>query len=310
MRRAWLGLAALGLLSGLFGCVTGPQKADEVLGPYRGDVVVLLMGKEGCPGTADLSGELAEYSKVKPEGVSLLRVDAPPPGGKVKAAKKWTAGYPYTLDNDRVVADHMGFFYYPTLYILDQDGEVRYTGGGEDNFKSIVSEILDEKPGAPKKMFSPLMIAVGDKGAPFSTNSLDGAKVSSASYEENEAVLIIFSSTTCPFSKKAVASAPRLRDEFAGNGGDVLIVDTGGDPEAIRAFYEESTPGITVIPDEDKKISKDGYGVQAVPFFYVLNKDGRVAYRMPFSEDAARDAMRVTLGLMKKPAKIEARGAG
>jgi peroxiredoxin len=307
---AMLGLAALCLLTGLFGCATGPQKASEVLAPYKGDVLVLLMGQDGCGGTRNLSGNLAEYNKVKPQGVSVVRIDAPPPGGKISPAGNWTAGYPYSLDDDRVVADHLGFFYYPTLYILDQDGEVRYSGGGEGDIKTIVSEILSEKPGSPKKMFSPMMLAVGDRAAPFTTESLAGQRVSNASYEGKDAVLIIFSSTTCPYSMKAVKCAPKLKTEFAEKGADVLVVDFGGDPDSIRSFYEESTPGITVIPDEDQKISREGYGVQAVPFFYVLNKDGRVAYRMPFSEDAARDAMKVTLGLMEKPGKIEARGAG
>jgi len=295
----------------LWGCASSTPKPSTVdLASYQGDVVVLLMGSPTCPGTRDITARLSEYNGNKPQGVELVRIDVPPPDGKIKKPAKWTEGFPYYIDDGRKIADDIGFFYYPTMYILDGDGEVRYTGGWEEAVPEYVSEILAEKPGGKKRMFSPTMLDVGEKAAYFSGTTLDGKRVSTEEFPGRQATLLIFSSTTCPFSKKAVASAPKLLEEFKDRKAGVIIVDAGGDPAKIRSYYDEKTPGVPVLSDQSKAISKDKYGVQTYPFFYVMNSKGAVSYRMPFTEDAARTAMQSTLGMLDGNVKIKTKGAG
>lgn len=299
------------LFSVLFGCASSTPRAPAVdLASFQGDVLVLVMGSPTCPGTKSITKEFSTYNATKPAGVTLMRIDVPPPGGEIKKPAKWAEAYPYFVDNSRKTAEELAFFYYPTMYILDKDGEMRYSGDWEDGVPGYISEILTEKAGGDKRMFSPTMLDVGEKAAYFSGTTLDQRKVSTEEFSRSKATLLIFSSTTCPFSKKAVASAPKLLEEFGSKDGNVIIVDAGGKPSSIRSYYAEKTPGVPVLTDEDTSISKDKYGVQTYPFFYVFDGQGAVAYRMPYTEDAARTAMKATLGLLEGDVKIEAKGAG
>jgi peroxiredoxin len=294
-----------------FSCASSAPRTPAVdLASYRGDVLVLVIGSPTCPGTKALTKKFSDYDRGKPTGVTVMRIDVPPPGGEIKKPAQWTEAWPYHVDNSRVIAEELAFFYYPTMYILDKEGEVRYSGDWEDAVPEYVNEILAEKPGAKKRMFSPTMLDVGEKAAYFSGTTLDQRKVSTADFSRAKATLLIFSSTTCPFSKKAVASAPKLLEEFGPKNGSVIIVDAGGNPSSIRSYYDEKTPGVPVLSDEEQTISKDKYGVQTYPFFYVFDGKGAVAHRMPYTEEAARTAMQATLGLIKGDVKIEAKGAG
>ncbi len=290
------------------GCISGTH---DPLAEYEGDVLVALLGKDGCPGTARAMPVLDEYNRNKPEGVTVLRVDVPVPGQGVKRVENWTAGFPYEVDGDRVAAERLGFFFYPTLYIIDSEGEIRFHGGCEDvEIKGMVSAILSEKAGEEKHIFTPPMPAVGEMAAAFEATTFAGEAVKLDGLMGEKATLIVFSSVTCPFSKKAVQCLPGFMSEFDAKGAAVLIVEKDGADREAAAFYADKTPGVTVVADPDKEISLEKYGVQSAPFFYLLDRDGRILYRMPFTEDAARTALEAGLGLKKAPVRIESRGAG
>lgn len=311
MRNFSLFFFTIVTVAALAGCTAiSSSDGSEFLAPHKGEVLVALLGTQGCPGTEDGTKFLAEYNKTRPEGVSIMRVDVPAPGGKVKRVTTWTAGFEYAVDEDRDLAERLDFFYYPTLYILDRDGEMRYSGACDDGVKDVVKALLAEKPGDPKPMFSPTMLEVGEKAESFSLKSLQGNTVSFDDIRGKEATLLIFNSTTCPFSKKAVISAPELASKFSPKGASIAVMDRGSPETDLKSFYMEKIPDIPVLLDPDCTVSQDTFGVTAVPFFYIFDKNGAVAYRMPFSEEAAEGAMKAALGMTSGRYKGKSKGAG
>ena len=322
-------LAGAGVFLAAGGC--GRKAApddDDVLGRYRGRTLVLLMGMPKCPGTAKASRFLSEYAREKPEGVALLQLDVRPPGGWLpgelalptdspaptaagKEAVPGDAGLAHEVDRGRAVADRLAFFYYPTLYILDRDGKVRFRGGCEpDRVRRMVAEIRAERPGAPKRVYTPPLPAVGSPAAAFAGKDLDGRAVSLRTLRGDKATLLFFGSTTCPYSTRAVPGLPALKAEFKGKGAEIVIVNIGKVEKTTRSFYAEKAPRITVVADEGREISEKKYGVRTVPYLYVIDKAGKVAARRAYTPAAARASLAKSLGLKPPRVRLPSSGAG
>jgi len=283
----------------------------EQLAEYKGDVLVLLMGMPGCLGTERAMEFLPAFDKKKPEGVSVLRLDVPPAGKTIETPRNLPAGFPYAVDAGRSAADGLDFFYYPTLYIFDRDGELRFRGGcDEENVAEIVAALLAEAPGAKKRSFTPATPTAGDRAAGFTGTTTGGESVTLDGLRGEAATLLVFSSITCPYSKKAMEDMPGLVSEFGPKGASFVIVDPAESAGAIKGFYASKAPGVPVLVDSSREISVAKYGVRTVPYFYVIDADGMVAGKMPFSAEAARAALESVLGMSSEPVRVKASGAG
>ncbi len=285
--------------------------SSPLLSDCQGDVTVLLMGSPRCPGSQEANRILKKYDESKPDGVSIVRVEVPPPGGVMTLPDGWNPGIRSLVDTDRQAAESLDFYYYPTLYIFDRDGEMRFKGDcEEDRVAEIVDALAAEKPGAKKTSFDKALPLAGTPAAAFSASTLEGKSVSLADLKGHKATLLVFGSTTCPYSKKAMVCVPRLKNDYASKGVSVAIVNAGGTATEIAPFYRATTPDVTVVVDSSSDISSRKYGVNTVPFFYVLDGNGKVAYRMAFNEVTAREAIEAVLGLSTKPVKPRSGGAG
>lgn len=285
--------------------------ASPILSECQGNVTVLLMGSPGCPGSQEANRVLRKFDGTKPDGVSIVRVEVPPPGGTMTLPDGWNPGIPFLVDTDRQTAEAFDFYYYPTLYIFDRDGAMRFKGDcKEDRVSEVVESLVAERPGAEKTSFNKALPSAGTPAAAFSATTIDGNKVSLAKLKGDKATLLVFGSTTCPYSKKAMPCVPRIMSDYASKGLSVAIVNAGGTAGEIGPFYKDAAPGVTVVVDSASDISSKKYGVNTVPFFYVLDAGGKIAYRMAFNEETAREAIEAVLGLSSKPVKERSGGAG
>jgi len=299
------------LKAGATGEGTVNLSSSPLLSEYRGDVTVLLMGSPGCPGSQEANRILKKYDQSKPDGVSIVRVEVPPPGGSMTLPDGWNPGIPSLVDHDRQAAEAFDFYYYPTLYIFDRDGDLRFKGDCEEGpVVDVVGALTAEKPGAEKRSFNKALPAAGEAAAAFSASTLEGKRVSLADLAGDKATLLVFGSITCPYSKKAMVCVPRLKDDYAPKGVTVAIINAGGTAAEVGPFYGSTTPEVTVVVDSSSNISSKKYGVNTVPFFYVLDGEGKIAYRMAFNEETAREAIEAVLGLSAKPVKPRSGGAG
>ena len=317
-------LAACGALLGaaITGCGQGeaptqtasgaaaPAAADPIAA-QKGKVLLLLAGMPGCAATAKATEFLTQYAPAKPDGVAILRLDVPPPGGKIGDAGDWTAPFPREIDATRKLAARLDFFYYPTFYILDAESTVRFAGGCEpEQVKKMVGEILAEKPGAPKRMYTPPLPKVGETAAEFVAENPDGKHLASKDLLGKKATLLYFGSTTCPFSVKGLDGLAKLVAEFKEKEVAAAIINQGTIDETEYTLYRAKVAGVHVLVDADCSIGKGKFGVQAVPFFYVLDAAGKIVARRPFTESDARAALNSALGLAKPDAKGDCEGAG
>jgi thiol-disulfide isomerase/thioredoxin len=304
---ALLLLAAAGL--GLAGCAAarGPLTAQNLLERSRGQVLVLLMGMEGCPNTQRGTEELAGYAAKRPAGVTIVRVDAPPPAEEPAPAPEWAHPYAYVLDARRELADRLEFFFYPTLYVLDWEGTVRYSGKLDlDDLRRMIGEIQAEGGGA-KKIYTPALPPVGARGADFKAKKPDGSDVDLASVRGPKGVFLYFTSTTCPFSVRGLPAMAQLARRFDDKGIGFAVINKPETVENIGKVCAENAPGIPVIVDADATICR-AYGVEPVPFFYLLDGKGAIAERKPFTPESALAALNRLLGLA--PTSDKASGAG
>lgn len=263
----------------------------DPLSRFEGDVLVLLLGIEWCGNTKIDTQFLAEYSRTVPEGVSIARYDVPLPGQTTVETLDWKHGFHYGVDKYRKIAKPLSFFYYPTLYIFDRDGEVRYCGTCDENrVPDVVTALATEEPGAEKKLFSPVMLGAGEAAPDFSATSVDGKTVQLSKHLGKNATLLFFGAVTCPFAKRAVAQLPGFQSEFASKGLSIVIVNSGPNVKSAKPFYDETAPGIPVLRDDDASIGKK-YGLVGVPFFYLLDGKGRVKEGLPFTIDAAKESV-------------------
>ena len=275
---------------------------------HQGKVLVLLLGMPGCPGTKEAMAFLNVYAKEKPEGAEVLRLDVPPPEGKLPEPEAGIA-IPHQVDEGRKVAMALDFFFYPTLYLLDKEGGVRFSGGCEpDKVRLMVADILAEKPGGEKKLYTPPLLPVGKPMPDFAGKTLAGEEKKLADLRGKQATLLLFGATSCPFSNDALTVLPRLLKDYAAKGAAIAAITRSPESDETRVLHAEKAPGITVLVDPQDKIGKELCHVPAVPFFFVLDAAGNVSVRQPFTEAGARAALDATLGL--KPGAPASGGTG
>jgi peroxiredoxin len=291
--------------------VKPPQTLDEFMAAGEGKVVVLLLGMDGCAETRAATAHLAAVVPDFPGGVSSARLDVPPPNGSLLPIENWPHPYFYAVDEDRDIADRLGFFYYPTLYVLDRDGETRFAGNCDPaKLRTMVTEILAEKAGAEKPMYTAPIPAVGSAAPAIRIRNAGGADFDLAKSREKGPVLLLFTSITCPFSREAVKTLEDLAVDLDGQDVSYVAIEKKGQVRPQRAFYDQiDLPG-PAYHDADGAICK-AYGVDPIPFYFVVNKDGTIAARGPYTKDAAWRALGGALGLAEEDLpEAGAAGAG
>ena len=285
-------------------------RPTTLMSSYHGRVLVLLLGMEGCNGTHAATEFLKKYVEQLPDGASIVRLDVPPPVGEFKTADAARLPFACGIDKDRLIAEQLDFFYYPTLYIFDRDGELRFSGGCDpERVPQMVAEIAGEAPGAEKHTYTPPLPAVGTTAPAFTGTTLDGKTVALDELRGTNATVLIFAKTKCRFTMRAFPGMQQLADSLRDKGVAVAIVNRGEPAEVIRPIYAERAPGVTVVVDESRAIT-NAYSVTAAPFLFLLDAEGRIVARMPYTFDDATRAVEQLLGLASDAATAPQTGAG
>jgi peroxiredoxin len=286
-------------------CCGGAQAAapgkipliDALPPQCRGKIVLMLLGMPGCGATDKANEFLSGYAPSKPRGAEILRIDVPPPGGKLNDLPGWKAPFPRIVDEKRTIASLIDFFYYPTFYILDRKGEVRFSGECRaGDVEKMVREIASEKPGDPLHRYMAPMPAKGDKAENFTCLLQDGTTKILSGLRGKKATLLFRGSPSCPFSAEATGALSSLARNFNAAGVSIVIVSRGATGSDSKDFYSRKAPGIPVFLDEKGTISEKKFGVTTVPFFYLLDGKGVIIERRPFTDGAARTALDALLG--------------
>jgi len=253
---------------------------------YPDQILILLLGRDAFPGTEKATVVLDDYVKNKPSGVTVLRVDVPLPGETLEPFFQWSHSFDRIYDNGRVIADQLSFFYYPTLYIFDKDGVLRFQGGCDiHEFPAIVNDILAEKSGDQKRIYSRIMLRAGTQAPLFSAKKIDGLSTDLQSISGNKGILIFFARETCALSLKELDNLDRLVAPLNREGiATVVIVQDEGKSslESFRKYADR----MTIIPDVGNTIFNK-YSVTVTPYFYLVGNCGTIFSHRSFTERAA-----------------------
>jgi thiol-disulfide isomerase/thioredoxin len=272
---------------------------SDIITQNKGKILVALFGMETCPGTEKSTPLLAEFARNKPEGVVVYRIDVPLAGHPFEEAKNLSPDLSYAIDNGRAMATRLEFFFYPTLYIFDRDGVVRFSGGLEpDRLRTMVSELLAEVPGTEKKMYTQPLVKAGEIIPDFTISNSNGSATNLSQLCADTGAMLLFSTTTCPFSLAAVDDFEKVKKDLSGKKFNYVIVTFGEDAKNVGDLYAAKSPGSIVVVDADKSVSSKYFAVSAVPFVYVLNKDRKVVDRFPFTYDKAKAVVAKAQGVM------------
>ena len=282
----------------------------KLLSSHKGEVLLLLLGRNDCPGTRKATAVLDEYVNTKPAGVTIIRVDVPLPNETLKADAEWSHKFSQIIDKDRAIANQLDFFYYPTLYIFDSDGIFRFEGGcDKTNLDNIVKEILSEKQGQTKKNFSNLIPLEGATAPDFSGTTLSGENVALNSVLGKKATLLFFAQTFCPFTIEELPNLAEITKNFKDKGIKIIIINRGEEADTIRPIYKKYCPEIMVIWDKTEEISKT-YGIDVTPYYFLLATDKKIVKRRSFTAQAGTNSLNAFLGIMEEKPRYKSSEAG
>lgn len=117
----------------------------------------------------------------------------------------------------------------------------------------------------------------------FSLRTIDGKSISSDDVR-GQVVVLAFGASWLPLSRKQAEGLKKLANEYAKQGVVVYFVATDSDsPKSknyatdaqLRSFSLRNDLTLTILRDADGLVSKQ-FGVEQVPGFVILNKQGQM----------------------------------
>ena len=137
--------------------------------------------------------------------------------------------------------------------------------------------LADTVESALSYQFSPVtpLIAAPD----FTLEDMDGESYKLHDYR-GKVVLVNFWATWCPPCRKEMPALEALYKKLDGDSFAVLAVNQWEDPDHVFAYTGELNvfPTFPILFDPESKISAD-YGVKGLPTSFLIDKEGRLAYR-------------------------------
>ncbi len=123
---------------------------------------------------------------------------------------------------------------------------------------------------------------VGDMAPTFQATTLDKQRIDSAALRKGGRLVLVFWSSWCPHSQ---AHVPPAVHDLTKRFGDFDVAFLGINPvwledneDKAQDFIDKYKINIPTIMDNDHAITTK-FGVETVPTFFVIDKDGKISYR-------------------------------
>ena len=116
--------------------------------------------------------------------------------------------------------------------------------------------------------------SVENKALDFALEDLNGNTVKLSSYT-GQGVLLVFSTTWCPYCRKEIPQLKELYTKYKEKGFEILNIDIQESKEKVSAYANEHKLPYKVLLDMDGRVASM-YGVRGVPTKVLINKDGTI----------------------------------
>ncbi len=143
---------------------------------------------------------------------------------------------------------------------------------------------------------------IGDYVPDFKLKNIDGKVISMADFTHAKAIMLVFTSNHCPFSKSYEDRIIALHKKYSSSGIQIIAINPN-DPEAyeedsfanMQSRAKEKNYPFPYLTDETQAISKK-FGVMRTPQVYILKKeaDKLVVNYIGAIDDNAQDPLGVT----------------
>ena len=135
----------------------------------------------------------------------------------------------------------------------------------------------------------PGLVAQGDVAPDFAFDDQSGRRHRLSDFR-GKVVLVNFWATWCPPCREEMPSLQAVQNKFGQHALTILALSVDDSWEPINKFMKENGFTIQVYADFDKKISVR-YGTFKYPETYLVDKKGRVAYKVVGPADWTSSAM-------------------
>jgi peroxiredoxin len=128
-------------------------------------------------------------------------------------------------------------------------------------------------------------LSVGQRPPAFSLLDLNGQRQTLTQYR-GRVVVLHFWASWCPYCRGEIPKLLQIHEQGATQDVTVLTVSVDQDLAQLQAFVQQAGLPYIVIPDaRSSSPIASAYGVRGIPVTYLLDRDGRIAYRFFGSAD-------------------------
>jgi thiol-disulfide isomerase/thioredoxin len=128
-----------------------------------------------------------------------------------------------------------------------------------------------------------LAVEQGEPAPAWTAEDFAGRQVQFPGISAGKPAVVLFWATWCPYCKAFMPYLKRIQADYAAAGVTIVAINTKergrGDPAAYMSNLGFPLVG---IPDGDR--IAEAYGVQYVPGLFVVDGQGEIAYRRPWTD--------------------------
>ena len=163
----------------------------------------------------------------------------------------------------------------------------------------LEEEVFVEEPKADmteeeRQIEATTLVKVGQVAPDFSVEMLDGRTIKLSEFR-GKVVMLCFWATWCPPCRQEMAHLQEgVIDHFAGKDLVVLPISRGEKREVVEKFIADNGYTFGVGLDPERAIY-DMYASNFVPRTFIINKAGRVVYRVAGYDEETAEAVNVAI---------------
>ena len=116
---------------------------------------------------------------------------------------------------------------------------------------------------------------IENKAIDFALEDLSGNTVKLSHYTGQRVILLVFSTTWCPYCSKEIPQLKELYTTYKDKGFEILNIDIQESKKKVSAHANKHNIPYKVLLDIDAKVAS-AYGVRGIPTKVLINKDGTI----------------------------------
>jgi len=138
-------------------------------------------------------------------------------------------------------------------------------------------------------------VEVGDDAPAFVLTDIEKNYVFSKKLYGTGWILVDFYATWCENCNKELPYIEELYDEFGDRGFQVMLLATDDEGHSVvKPYFAANPTSLTVLVDKYKK-AVEQFGVEALPSVFLVNPEGKVAFKSVGYHEEDIEALRMIL---------------